>query len=75
MTAVASALGAPLGLLAPFVSTIESTLTGTLSGVPLVSTLTGQTGNYSATPAMTVNTSGVPSGSYRGTLTITLTDT
>lgn len=74
MNEVSSVLSAPLSLLSPLTSSIEGTLTATLANVPLVSSLTSQSGNYSATPKMTVNTSGVPAGSYRGTLTVTLAD-
>ena len=74
MNAVSTALSAPLSLLSTLTSSIEGTLTTTLAGVPLVSSLTSQSGNYSASPTMKVNTSGVPAGTYRGTFTVTLAD-
>ena len=74
MNEVSTVLSTPLSLLSTLTGSIEGTLTATLANVPLVSTLTSQSGNYSATPKMTVNTSGVPAGSYRGTLTVTLAD-
>lgn len=74
MTAVAGALNEPLTLLTPFTSSIESALTATLASTPLNSALTSESGSYAATPEMTVNTSGVPKGNYRGVLTITEVD-
>lgn len=67
--------GLPLGELTPLLPSIENTLTGTLNSVtPLVSTVTSVTGNYSSNPGVAINTSGVPAGSYKGLMTITLMD-
>jgi hypothetical protein len=74
MTAVATALNEPPTLLAPFTTAIENTLTATLATTPLDSPLTSESGSYAATPEMTINTSGIPSGNYRGLLTVTEVD-
>jgi hypothetical protein len=74
VSAVATALGIPINLLSPFTSAIENTLTVSLASTPLTSGLTTESGTYASSPAMTVNTTGVPNGSYRGTLTITEVD-
>ena len=71
MSAVSTVLNIPLNLLTPYVSSIENTLIGSLAGTPLATGLTSDSGSYSSSPAVTVNTSGVPAGSYKGTMTIT----
>ncbi|HWE55999.1 MAG TPA: hypothetical protein VG435_10820 [Acidimicrobiales bacterium] len=75
ISAVASALDIPINLLSPYTTSILNLLTASLStSAPLVSGLTSSTGNYASSPALSVNTTGVPNGSYRGTLTITEVD-
>ena len=74
INAIAQQLSIPLNLLSTSIITnIESTVTATLTG--LVPAVTNLTGNYASSPSMSVNTSNVPAGSYRGELTITLADT
>lgn len=71
---IASAIGIPLNLVTGSIATsIEKDVTATLSST--LSTVTSLTGNYSASPAMSISTAGIPAGSYRGQLTITLADT
>ena len=65
----------PLSTIDSLLGSIESSLSGTLSSVtPLVSGLTGQSGTYSSSPDLAVNTAGVPTGSYKGLMTVTLVD-
>lgn len=71
---IAQSIGIPLNLVTSTVaSQIETDVTATLSST--LSTVTSLTGNYSASPDMTINTAGIPAGSYKGQLTITLADT
>lgn len=71
---VSTALGTNSSLLTSSqVTGILNTLTTTVgSGITLVSTATGQSGNYSSQPAMAINTSGIGAGSYSGQMTVTL---
>jgi hypothetical protein len=71
---IAQSIGIPLNLLsAGVITSIEDDVTATLSSV--LSTVDSLTGNYSASPNMTITTAGIPAGSYKGELTITLADT
>lgn len=74
ISSVATALGVPINLISSDASAIENALTVSLASTPLESALDTETGSYAASPAVTVDTSGVPDGSYRGTMTITEVD-
>lgn len=51
-------------------TSFENTLTATLSGVTSIA----QTGSYSSSPDLSINTSNIPAGSYKGVMTVTLVD-
>lgn len=63
----ATQLNGTTGLL----SSIESTLTATVTGV--VSAATQLTGTYGANPSLNINAPGAAPGSYQGVLTVTMT--
>jgi hypothetical protein len=73
MTQVSQTLGVPLADISGLQSAILAALTPTVASVPG----TGVTvnGQYNATPVMSINASGVASGTYQGQLTVTLADT
>lgn len=71
MTGVASDLGLSLGQISAYQSQILGALTPTVSSLGSVEV----SGNYDATPIMSVtNPSSVPGGTYQGVLTVTLAD-
>ena len=55
-------------------STIEGILTATISNVTTLPGSLIQSGNYSSSPSLAVNTSGIPAGTYKGVMTVTLID-
>ncbi|HET7312408.1 MAG TPA: hypothetical protein VFJ17_13890 [Mycobacteriales bacterium] len=75
IAAVAQQLGITPDLLSPAdITTIMSTLTGTITG--LVGSVLGQSGSYNTLPTLTINVpSSTPAGVYRGQLVVTLMDT
>lgn len=85
-SAVSTALQSVTGLLGQLgltgltndLSSIENVLTATISssGLSLLPGVTNQSGNYSSSPSLTVNTSKIPAaGTYKGVMTVTLLDT
>ena len=54
--------------------TIEGILTATISSVTTLPGSLIQSGNYSSSPTLAVNTSGIPAGTYKGVMTVTLID-
>jgi len=55
-------------------TTIEGDLTANISSiVPLAGSLI-QSGSYTSSPDLSINTSGIPAGSYKGVMTVTLVD-
>jgi hypothetical protein len=70
MTSVAGVLNLPIGDISGLQATILAALTPMVPGVGSVEV----SGNYEATPVMSVNTSSVPGGAYQGVLTVTLAD-
>ena len=74
IAAVAQQLGITPDLLsAADVTTIMSTLTGTISG--LAGSVLGQSGSYNTLPTLSINVpSSAPAGIYRGQLVVTLMD-
>ena len=55
-------------------STIEGDLTASVSTVTSLAGSIIQSGSYSSTPSLSINTSGIPAGSYKGLMTVTLVD-
>ena len=72
VTSLVNQLG--LGGLTGALGTIEGLLTSTLSGVTLLPSSLVQSGNYSSSPNLAVNTAGIPAGTYKGVMTVTLLD-
>ena len=75
VTGLVSQLG--LGGLTGALSTIEGLLNVNLLGAGGLSLGSGsllQSGNYSSSPNLTVNTAGIPAGTYKGVMTVTLLD-
>jgi len=67
-----SALGIP-GITSNL-TTIENTLTATISNVTTLANSLVQSGSYTSSPTLSVNTSGIPAGTYKGVMTVTLID-
>lgn len=63
-----------LGGLTGALSTIQGLLTSTLSTVGLAPSTLVQSGNYSSSPNLAVSTAGIPAGTYKGVMTVTLFD-
>ena len=63
-----------LGGLTSSLSTLEGLLNVPLSSLSLAPSSLVQTGNYSSSPSLSVNTSGIPAGTYKGVMTVTLLD-
>lgn len=65
-----------LGLtqLASDLPAIENVLTASISSVTTLAGSLIQSGTYSSSPDLTINTSGIPAGSYKGLMTVTLID-
>ena len=72
VTSLVNQLG--LGGLTGALGTIEGLLTSTLSSVTLLPSSLLQSGNYSSSPNLAVNTAGIPAGTYKGVMTVTLLD-
>ena len=53
---------------------IENTLTATISNVTTAANSLVQSGSYTSSPTLSVNTSGIPAGTYKGVMTVTLID-
>jgi hypothetical protein len=62
------------GLTGSNLTTLEGYLTGAISSVTTLAGSLVQTGNYSSSPTLAVNTSGIPAGTYKGVMTVTLLD-
>lgn len=84
-SAVSTALQSVTGLLSQLtllglgndLSSIENILTATIStpNLSLLSGVTSQSGNYSSSPTLSVDTSKIPAaGTYKGVMTVTLLD-
>lgn len=63
-----------LGGLTSALSTIEGLLNVNLSSLTIAPTSLVQSGNYSSSPNLAVNTAGIPAGTYKGVMTVTLLD-
>jgi hypothetical protein len=63
-----------LGGLTGDLTSILNTLTSTISSVTVLPGSLVQSGNYSSSPNLNVNTSGIPAGTYKGVMTVTLVD-
>jgi hypothetical protein len=63
-----------LGGLTGALSTIEGLLNVNLSSLAISPTSLVQSGNYSSSPNLAVNTAGIPAGTYKGVMTVTLLD-
>lgn len=72
VTSLVNQLG--LGGLTGALSSIENVLTSTLSTVGIAPSTLVQSGNYSSSPNLAVNTAGIPAGTYKGVMTVTLLD-
>jgi hypothetical protein len=55
-------------------TTIEGILTAAVSSVTALPGSIIQSGTYSSSPDLAINTSGIPAGSYKGVMTVTLLD-
>ncbi|HEX6395258.1 MAG TPA: hypothetical protein VFZ97_17630 [Acidimicrobiales bacterium] len=55
-------------------TTIENTLTASISNVTTLANSLVQSGSYTSSPTLSVNTSGIPAGTYKGVMTVTLLD-
>ncbi len=63
-----------LGGLTSQLTNIEGLLTATVSTVTTLPGSLLQSGNYTSSPSLAVNTSGIPAGTYKGVMTVTLVD-
>lgn len=71
-TALGTLLG-PAGI-ANDLSTIESDLTTSVTSVTSLAGSMIQSGTYTSGPSLAINTTGIPAGSYKGVMTVTLLD-
>lgn len=53
---------------------IENVLTATITAVTTLPGSIVQSGTYTSSPDLAINTSGIPAGSYKGVMTVTLLD-
>lgn len=55
-------------------TTIEGDLTANITSVTALAGSLIQSGSYSSSPDLSINTAGIPAGSYKGVMTVTLLD-
>jgi len=55
-------------------TSIENVLTASITSVTSLTGSIAQTGSYSSSPDLAINTTSIPAGSYKGVMTVTLID-